>query len=128
MGNMPKGSWLSVQTPAHLRKPMKEIFKYQSMAKIALSFYGAGRKCFRHAEAPENCIMAHQRNDLAWSYPWDDSNSILLEEPHEVTELVYALKEANLYDLYVASQENIDRYRIENYLPNWVMANIKRVL
>lgn len=128
MINVPKGSWLSVNTPAHLRKPMKEILRYQSMAKISLSFYGAGRKCFRHGEAPENCIMAHQEDGMEWSYPWDDNNSIVVNEPTEVERILAATKWEELYDLYVASQQNLDNYRLESYLPNWVMANIQRVL
>lgn len=124
----PQRSWLSVETPAPMRRPMTEILGYQSMAKISVSLYGAGRKCFRSAEAPENCIMAQQQDDFAWSYPWDESNSVRLHEPGEVGELLSATQRDDLYELYLASQRNLDNYRLASYLPNWVMANIKRVL
>ncbi len=121
-------TWLSVFTPHWVRKPMSEVLGYQSQSKISLSLYGAGWKCFRHAEAAENSVMAIQRNNLAWSYPWDESNSIQLNKPHEVRDLLAATARHTLFDVYLAAQENQDRYRRENYVPNYVLANIRHRL
>lgn len=126
--HVPARTWLSIFTPHWVRKPMSEVIKYQAQSKISLSLYGAGAKCFRDAEAPVGSIMAHQTHWLARSYEWDDTNSVKLTEFKEVDDLLRALENPNLYDIYVAGQENIDRYRIHRYLPDYVLANVARVL
>jgi hypothetical protein len=120
----PTKTWLSVFTPHWKRVPMDQVLFYQSKSKISLSLYGAGWKCFRAAEAPENCIMGQQANNLAWSYEWDESNSIRLHEPDEVLDLIVATHRPDLYELYRASQATIDKYRWQKYVPNYFLKNI----
>lgn len=124
----PARTWLSVFTPHWLRKPMSEVLKYQSQSKISISLYGAGWKCFRTSEAPENCIMAQQNNSLAWSYEWDESNSIRLNEPNEVADLLGAVERTDLYDVYLASQNTIDKYRSQAYVRDYFLRNIRERL
>ena len=119
--------WLTVFSPHWWRRPMKEVMSWQAQAKISICPYGAGAKAFRHAEAPVNCIMAQQENCLAWSYPWDETNSVRMQEPHEVKDLLRAVERTDLYDVYLRAQENIDRYRIHRYLPEYIVPNIERV-
>lgn len=126
--HVPARTWLSIFTPHWVRKPMAEVLKYQAQSKISLSLYGAGAKCFRDAEAPVGSIMAHQTHWLARSYEWDDTNSVRINEPNEVPDLLRALENPDLYDIYCASQDTIDKYRIHRYWPEYVLRNIQERL
>lgn len=118
--------WLSVFTPHWMRYPMSTVYGWQSKSKISLSMQGAGGKAFRDQQAPVDCVMAHHAHFLAKAYPFDESNSICLVEPNEIDDLLKAVERNDLYELYLESQKTIDKYRVENYLPNYIIASIKR--
>lgn len=119
---------ISIYSTWWSRKPIAEVMKWQQQSKISVSLMGAGKKSFRDSEAPVGSIMAMPENDLAYSYPWDKSNSIQLIQYEKTGSLLAWLEFKNLYDIYLAGQENIERYRSEVYVQNYVLPNIQKVL
>ncbi len=117
--------WVSIYAPYWARLPMKQVMEMQQNSKISISLPGAGKKCFRCAEAPVGCLPAFGDFPIARAYPWDASNSVL------ITNGVESLKQAlatDLYDRYVNAQENIRRYVPETYIANYILPHIQRVL
>jgi hypothetical protein len=72
--------------------------------------------------------MALQRDDLAWSYPWDDTNSIGLTPEMDFFSLLEATKRTDLYDLYCASDANMRKYESVAYARDYVLPEIQKVL
>lgn len=121
--------WISVYTPYYRRKPIEEVMEWQSRAKISVSLPGAGVKCFRHSEAPVGSIMALPSDSLAWAFPWvSGENCVRLDANNLFVCLEAWTKYNHLYDIYVASQENIDRYRSQRYAIEYVLPAIEAVL
>lgn len=130
-------TWASVFTPWYARSPIERVIWFQQRSKISVSLPGAGKKCFRHAEAPVATIMALQDDYLAWSYPWiDGSNCIRLAADHGSSvddsvafeDLEDATKRADLYQIYLRSQETIDKYRTKPYINQYVIPLIQNAL
>lgn len=127
----PTGTWMTLFKPYYLRRPMSEIYALQRQAKFAINLRGAGVKCFRSSEAPIDTIMATGVDPLAYSYPWiDHLNCVQMPAGKEVGTLMSVLRmhRSEAYTIYLNCQENIDRYRAENYIPNYVLANIEKRL
>ena len=117
-------------TPAHLRYPITDILRYQSMSKLSLSLRGASWKCFRHAEACSNAVMALQECPSTFAFPWEDrQNCIKLPNlprvnpgPRHWLDLDESLKQislalsTDLYPIYTAGRLNATNYRTNNYI------------
>lgn len=107
--------WLSWWMPWYARIDMKEILTVNAMSKISVAMPGAGFKTFRNSEVSINAVMLKPKDNLAWSFPWDDSNCILSEPGYEISTIIEALQDEYLYDVYLAGIENAARYQANNY-------------
>lgn len=125
--------WLTVHSPHYGRIDVSEVQRFNRMSKVVIAMPGAGFKTFRHGEMCGDAIMAIPRNNLAWSYPWDDGNSIQIEasgiDRVVSVSLIYGkLQRDDLYQLYCNAMENARNYRYQEYLTRWVVGNIRRCL
>lgn len=125
-----KCNWTTIHSPHYDRKPLEYVMNWNHRAKISVSLPGAGIKCFRSAEAPVGSIMALMDDNLAWSTDWVGGyNCIRLSAGDEFGCLLRAgWKDMDLHDIYLASQETIDRYRAERYTREYVLPSIKERL
>lgn len=125
-GYYPPGTWATIFTPWWDRRPMYEVYSAQSKAKMSLCLPGAGKKCFREQEACNNSIIILQYDPLVRAYPWTSGvNCIKLAVGHEVEGIFDATHRQDLYEIYLLCQENMRRYRRENYIPNYLMPEIQ---
>jgi hypothetical protein len=121
-------NWVTVHTPHYARKPMSHLMHWQKRAKLTVSMPGAGITCFRSAEVVGS-IMALQYDPLSWAYDWFNGvNCIRLSPGKEFEELNQALERDNLHDIYVASQESIDKWRPHRFIPEYVIPKIQERL
>lgn len=116
--------WLTCCIPWYARHPMPEIIGVNALAKISISHQGAGKKCFRSSESTLNSLMAHPKDNLRWSYPWDDTNSIRFEIGREVETIVEALRGEDLYEKYVLGVSNAKNYVLQTYIQNHIEKTI----
>lgn len=124
--------------PDFARIPNQIILHLQSLAKISISLNGAGKKCFRHAEASYNSVMALQENELEWSYPWTDmENSILLpnrskgdmniDEQRSYHIIRSCLdKPEQLYNMYLSGISNWRNYEVNKYSSDYILKEIEK--
>lgn len=120
------------------RMPMAACLKLQQMAKITVSLNGCGRKCFRHAEASYNSVMALQENGLQWAYPWTTDNSIILTNCTNSTliDTVFSVdtlrhemdEKLILYNIYLNGIANWEKYETKYYTENHFLKNIREAL
>lgn len=125
--------WVSVYTPWYARLPMATIYETQIRSKISVSLPGAGWKCFRHAQAPLGAVMALPWDELAWSYPWESGmNCVRLDDIFEPNNYFLRLRDhttrPDLYNIYVEGQRNLANYQSRNYVNNYLLPAIERVL
>ncbi len=120
-------TWVANFCPWFSRVGIADIVWWQKRAKITPSLFGCGRKCFRHGEVVDS-IMAKQIDDLAWSFPWTEENSILLRPGHEFEDLESATHRTDLYSIYKAGHANVDRYRGKRYVNEYMMPAIEGAL
>jgi len=120
--------WVTLNLPHYDRIDISHILGVQAMAKLSVSMSGAGVKCFRHAESPINAIMCLPEDNLSWSYPWVHlENCIRLKEGQEIEGLVQALRREDLYNIYLKGIETIEKYKINNYLTNYLQPLINGI-
>ncbi len=126
---------VSAHVPHFARIDVAEVQKFCRLSKVGVILNGCGVKTFRDGECCQDFIMARPKNNLAWSYPWDDSNSIVLpdclsvESAQDAVKVIMdALMRPDLYELYLRSQSNASNYRYDSYLRRYVMANIERCM
>ena len=124
-----KGISALMFTPHYRRVPLTELLHYQSMAKLSISMRGASQKCFRHAEAPLNSVMAMQECTTEFAYPWNKTNCVVMpnlpkptinpmywiDVPASLAALSAAL-DGDLYSIYLAGLENARHYKVKNYV------------
>lgn len=116
--------WAAWHIPAYLRQPMEFILDWQGKAKISVSLPGAGVKCFRHAEACINAVMALTDDCLAWSYPWEHlKNCVRLKRLDPYGSLLEASRR-DLYDVYVAGLETARKYEAAAYAKDYLMKQL----
>jgi hypothetical protein len=109
--------WVTVNVPHFARHPMNEIFGVQGLAKISISHWGAGKKCFRSAEAPLNAVMCMPKDNYAWTHEWKhDKNCVLFDNKEPMLMIAAAAMSNDLYDIYVNGVETCRKY----YLPNYI--------
>jgi hypothetical protein len=109
--------WITLWIPHYHRIDLKNLMAVNNISKLSLSWAGAGFKCFRTMESPVNSVMVMTKNNFAWSHNWDETNCILVEPGKEIEGIEEALKNPNLYDIYLKGVENVDKYRLKNYIP-----------
>lgn len=109
--------WVSLWIPHYQRIEVAHLLSANEKSKLSLSWEGAGFKCFRTMESPVNSVMVMHKNELAWSHDWDETNCVLVDTYEEVEQIDEALKNDNLYSVYLKGVENVNKYRLENYLP-----------
>lgn len=110
-----KNKWVTLDIPWFSRVDIKEIMNINGLSKISISLAGSGLKCFRHSESPSSSLMAVEKNDYAWTFPWDETNSLPIEIGKECEMINRYLKE-DLYDRYVKGIENCRNYEINTYV------------
>jgi hypothetical protein len=109
------------------------------MAKISISMNGAGRKCFRSAEASYNSVMALQENNLEWSSPWingancielpNKPDSVLIDENKAYGRLMHYLDSPKyLYGMYLQGIDNWKSYEVGKYSTEYVLKSTERAL
>lgn len=114
-------TWASIFSPHYARKPITTTQWYQERSKISVSLPGCGKKCFRHGEACWNTIMALHRDGLAWSYDWTHGvNCIRLIPGEEFQDLNAWTKRPELFQIYLAGNETMEKYRKQNYVENYL--------
>lgn len=124
--------------PWFKRIPTEKVLDYQNHAKISISLEGSAQKCHRHVESPCNSVMAMQKTNLVWKYPWiDEKNCIVLpvtgknciiDEVRAVQKLDNYLKQPDkLYSIYLNGLENARNYQIANYIPKYLSREILAV-
>ena len=125
-------------TPCYRRHPEAEIFDLQSKAKITVSCYGNGAKCFRNAEAGYNSLIAQMGADqFQWSYPWiDKHNCIALPNSKDsdfldcraavdILEYWVRREHGSLYTLYVNSVLNTRNYLTSAYVRDYILPKLQ---
>lgn len=132
-------------TPHFRRIHISKIIEWQAKAKISVSMFGAGKKCFRHAESSYNCLMAQQAPDtVQWSYPWVAGENCLQlpegekfvqdhwrkEEEVAVDWLYQALRmeQGKLHPVYVNCVLNNRNYHNNTYAREWLLPKIQKAL
>lgn len=133
-------------TPHYRRIHISDLMKWQQRSKVSISMFGAGRKCFRCAEASYNSLMAQQApNSLQWSYPWEPGDNCIhlpnqatdaaheiyvSEEIQSVSNLYGALRvnQGSLYDIYLKCVENSKNYRNEQYAREYLLPKLRKAL
>ena len=99
-----------------------------------------GRKCSKEPEISYNSVAAIQETNQYYSYPWiDDENSIILPNKTDNQFLIdteksvdkmleYIEQPEKLYQIYLNSHKNCLNYRIDNYLTNYIIPKLEKVL
>lgn len=119
-------TWATIHAPWYNRKPIEEVMRWNFRSKLSVSLPGAGNKCFRHSESPVGSIMALTENGLSWSYPWHHLINCFrmnIKQDSLWMEFLSPSREIS-YSIYLASQDNIDRYRSERYVREYVLPAI----
>ena len=113
--------WVTLWMPHWARIDISQIMSINNLSKLSLSWPGSGFKCFRTGEAPVNSVLVMYKNDFAWAYDWNEKNCILVEEGGEIEGIEVALKRNDLYDIYLAGMANVDKYRAQSYINNYLL-------
>jgi hypothetical protein len=119
--------WVTLWIPHYGRMDMKEILGRQNFSKTSIALPGAGVKTFRHCESSVNSVMVKWKDELAWSYDWNEANCILTEEGKEIEDIEAALQNPNLYEIYLKGIENCQKYSLPNYIKH-IESIIKQTL
>lgn len=109
--------WVSLWIPHYARISVEDLMQINNLSKLSLSWAGAGFKCFRTAEAATSSIMVMHNNNFAWSFPWDETNCILVEPKNEIRDIENNLTRNDLYEIYKSGVENSKNYLSQNYIP-----------
>lgn len=129
-----------IYTPHYRRMPLDKMMWLQSQAKITISLFGNGMKCFRSTEAGYNSVGAHQAPEsLLWAYPWIDQHNCIalpnlagtrsLDIDAAVEALYYwsVVDHGALYTLYEHSHENNQKYVADVYARDYILPKIREV-
>jgi|SRR5882757_4474441 len=122
--NPPTRNWATCHVPWYARKPMADVLWMNERSKIGVSCRGHGVKNFRNGEM-RSTIMAMPEDDLAWSYPWIHGvNCLRFRNGHEFEDIEAFTRRDDLYEIYLNGQENLDNYRTDKYIPNYILPNL----
>jgi hypothetical protein len=121
--------WCSILQPHYDRIDIGKVMRYNGMAKLSISYPGAGVKCFRHSEVTHNSLMVLPHDNLQWSYPWiDGENCVRVNFNTALNQVEDALHWDKLYDTYVAGLETNNKYRIQPYISDYIIPTIQKHL
>jgi hypothetical protein len=128
----PQPKWISIHSPHTHRTHIDMILRRQAQSKMSVSMPGSGVKCFRSQEAPLHTVPVMVWDGTAWSYPWIGGENCLCIDPAWPISMAEQLwqysQESNLHNIYVAAQENLDRYRTHRYIHEYILPAIQRCL
>ncbi len=127
---------VSIHIPHFARIDVTEVQKYTTMGKVGVILNGCGVKTFRDGENCQDFLMARPKNNLAWTYPWDESNSIVLPRINTISDANDSVKiimdalmpQDRLFELYCGACENARSYRYDSYLRRHVIGSIERCM
>lgn len=126
--NPPDRTWATIHVPWYARKPIADVMWLNERSKIGVSCYGRGLKSFRSSEM-RSTIHALPEDDLAWSFPWvHGQNSLKFRNGHEFEDLEAFTHRNDLYEIYCASEANLDHYRPHGYIHEYLLPAIQEVL
>jgi len=120
--------WVTLNMPHYARIDISNIFSINGMSKLSVSMPGSGIKCFRNSESPVNSVMIFPQDDLAWGYEWENEINCIRFSGEPIPAIEEALQRKDLYDIYVKGHETIDKYRIDNYVNNYIQPIIQQCL
>jgi hypothetical protein len=126
-----KRYWATMHIPHFARLPIEQLLYFNGDAKLSLSLPGAGRKCFRHAEAPINSVMVMCSDAIAWTYPWKHrENCILIFDTisDPIITIQIAINNDDLYETYLGGLETVDKYRMGRYASEYLEPTIKKFI
>lgn len=125
----PYKKWICIHTPHTHRISIDKIANVQMTSICSVSLPGSGVKCFRSTESPFNTIPVMLNDNIVWSQPWIDGYNCILIDPNNMVKNLYEklnLYRDMLYDIYLQAQNNLDLYRTENYINDYVYPIIQR--
>jgi len=123
-----KRYWATMHIPHFARIDIGEILQVNNNSKLSLSMPGAGTRCFRDSESPINSVMIREYDELAFPYSWEHGVNCILYKDNPIPYIEEALRRDDLYDIYLAGLETIEKYRIDNYLRNYIEPKINECL
>lgn len=117
------------EIPHQLRYPYSRTLEVQANCLLSVALPGAGVKCFRNIESSYMSVPIVADNKMKWTYPWDESNSVLLpidsdgfilqQESVDIIATALLDKEVLLNKAYKAT-DNCNLYSRINYCNNLV--------
>lgn len=126
--NPPARTWATIHVPWYARKPIADVMWLNERSKIGVSCYGRGLKSFRSSEM-RSTIHALPEDNLAWSFPWvHGQNCLKFRNGHEFEDLEQFTHRDDLYEIYCASEANLDHYRPHRYIQEYLLPAIQEVL
>lgn len=120
--------WVTMWIPHWARIDINNLLAINGLSKLSLSWPGAGFKCFRHSESPVNSTMVMHKNDFAWAYDWDESNCVLVDFGKEIEGIENALVNKNLHEIYLKGVETAAKYKVDNYINDYILPMINKFL
>ena len=119
---------VTLNIPHYVRTDISHLMAINSASKISIAPYGAGRKTFRHLESSTNAVMLMYEDRLSWAYEWEHGVNCLKCEPTKELETIYDyFNQKDLYDIYRNGVETADKYRVQNYLNNYIQPLIDKL-
>lgn len=107
--------WVTTNVPHFNRHPMNEVLGVNGMAKISISHWGAGKKCFRNCEASLNAVMALPFDNYAWTFDWVHGGNCIKFYLENTVEQLVNHGCADLYEVYKNGVETCRKYYLPNY-------------
>ncbi len=112
--------WVTVNIAHYSRQQIETILQVNGLSKLSVSIKGSGSKCFRHLESSTNSVMVMDRDNLAWAYEWIDGVNCLKIDNTSIDELNELTHREGLYEIYLNGMQTVDKYRIDNYVNNYI--------
>lgn len=117
--------WATFWMPHYSRIDIAQLLQISAISKISIAMPGAGLKTFRQSEVSVNSVMMMVDDDMEYAYDWVDGVNCIM--CHEITpdRIMDALERTDLYDIYLRGLETADKYRIANYVRNYIEPTIQ---
>lgn len=117
--------WFNAHIPHFARVQIDGVFAITNNAKLCVSLPGAGVKCFRSMEAPFTSVVVMREDDIAWTYDWvHNENCIKFVGDDPIPAIEEALRNPQLYEIFLKGQEVVEKYKIGNYINNYLLKEI----
>lgn len=119
--------YVSMNIPHYSRQPIQTVLAINGDAKIGVVPFGAGQKTFRAAEVSANSAMLMWEDDLAWASDWVHGvNCIKCKQGEEVETIEKWTQDERLYSIYCEGVKNWEKYRVGNYINNYLLPLINK--